>query len=172
MYPLMWVLSVTKFYWCLESRWPTGQFVKQFNSYKAVGNLGKCKWTSFLQSVNLTVLWLLHALNFRGWESNFVSNHFMLKKPGKVTHLIPHSVSKFIFLYLFFSFQEIIKAFNITRPMIPPRLDVNHRNTAGPSNHRNQNEDDDGDEWRLPVQKRMTKNLTKMISAEKGIYEE
>ena len=47
--------------------------------------------------------------------------------------------------------------------MIPPRPNVNQRNTAGPSNRANQNEDDD--EWRLPVQK----TVKWLISTEKGI---
>lgn len=40
-------------------------------------------------------------------------------------------------------YKEIIKTFNITEPMIPPRPRMNHINSAGPSNHRNQNINDD-----------------------------
>ena len=53
------------------------------------------------------------------------------------------TVIKFIFLYPFFSFQEIIKTFKITRPMIPPHPNANQGNAAGPGNRGNQNEDDD-----------------------------
>lgn len=46
-------------------------------------------------------------------------------------------------LWKTFAFQEIVKTFNITRPMIPPRPTMN-----GIVNHNNQtngNEDDDED---------------------------
>ena len=46
-------------------------------------------------------------------------------------------------VFVTFAFQEIVKTFNITRPMIPPRPTMN-----GIVNHNNQtngNEDDDED---------------------------
>ena len=43
-------------------------------------------------------------------------------------------------------FQEIIKTFNITKPMIPPRPKVNHVISGGSSNHGNQNDDDEEEE--------------------------
>ena len=55
----------------------------------------------------------------------------------------------FFFFFNFFLFifvYEIIKTFNITEPMIPPRPRLNHVNGAGPSNRRNQNDDDDEEE--------------------------
>ncbi|XP_068710031.1 non-structural maintenance of chromosomes element 4 homolog A-like [Montipora capricornis] len=39
-------------------------------------------------------------------------------------------------------YKEIIKTFNITRPMIPPRANVNRENAASLTNHINQDEDD------------------------------
>lgn len=66
-------------------------------------------------------------------------------------------------------YKEIIKTFNITRPMIPPRPKLNQGNVAGPSNSGNQEEGDDGDdhEWQLLVQTQTTGNLEEASTTRK-----
>lgn len=50
-----------------------------------------------------------------------------------------------ILVFVFVS-QEIIKTFNITKPMIPPRPKMNNVISGGSSNRGNQNDDDDDEE--------------------------